>query len=501
MDAVTSSRRSHRLRVCTFNCKGHGCDRIDYVRTLFEQCDVMFIQEHWLLNCNIHSFADMIGNVNIYGTSGMNENELIIGRPYGGCAFLWKKSLDCSYVPIDTKNKRIVAGVLCLSNDMKLLLCNVYMPCAGNYTDPFGQSYDDILNDVRSILLHNDVNHVLFGGDFNTDVSRLNSPHVMSLTQFCFENDLCTCLDIDRWGIEYTFVSGANGSRSLIDHFIVSQGLVSGVMNYWCIEDGENLSDHLPVFVELNVDVSYRMTERPVPAPKVNWKVATDDHISAYKQLLSEMLHRVNIPYNVLQCRQVHCSDTQHAAHIDNYLNMIVDCCCRAAQCTIPLQRRRKKVALWNERVAPLKEKSVFWHRIWIQNGKPSSGLLFELKKKAKADYKRASRNVMRNLKKHSAERMACALAESRVRDLWNEVKRKRSRNTPVPEKVDDAQGDPEVCELFAKKYAHLYNSVKYDSCDMNALLSEVNSEITTKCCTRNCYSVTVCLYTRCQRP
>ena len=489
MAATTPPRRSRHLRVCTYNTKGHGSDRIDYIHKLIGQCDVLFIQEHWLLNCNIQRFADMVGDVNIYGTSGMNENELLIGRPYGGCAFLWKKSLDCSFVPIDTRSKRIVAGVLSLSHDVKVLLCNMYMPCSGNYVDPSGQSYEDVLCDVRSILSDSEVSHVLLGGDLNTDLSRLNSPHVMSLTQFCFDNDLCTCLDIDHWGIDHTFVSEVTGSTSLIDHIIVSNGLLSSVMKYWCIDDGDNPSDHLPVFVELKVDVSDHVSERPLPVPRVNWKAATDEHFAAYKQTLSEMLHLVNIPYDVLHCRQVHCNNVQHTRDIDSYLNIIVDCCNRAAQRTIPLQRRKKKVAFWNERVAPLKQKSVFWHRIWTENGKPPCGLLFDLKKKAKDDYKRESRNVMRNQKKLSSERMACALAESRTRDLWNEVKRKRSRNAPVPERVDDAQGGSEVCDLFARKYEHLYNSVKFDPRDMNAILSDVNNQIVSKCCSGNCYN------------
>ena len=190
MATAAASASSHRLRVCTFNCKGHGPDRVDYIRKLLDHCDMLYIQEHWLLGCNIQSFADAIGNVNIYGMSGMNESELLVGRPYGGCAFIWKKSLDCSFEPIHVDNKRIVAGVLCLSNNLKVLLCNVYMPCSGYYVNPIGTSFDDVLNDLQFILNDSVVSHVIIGGDFNTDFSRYNTSHVSSLTQFCLESDL-----------------------------------------------------------------------------------------------------------------------------------------------------------------------------------------------------------------------------------------------------------------------------------------------------------------------
>ena len=51
------------------------------------------------------------------------------GRPYGGCAILIKKSLQCTLTPIDTISKRIV-GVMCKYENISIMLismtCDTY---------------------------------------------------------------------------------------------------------------------------------------------------------------------------------------------------------------------------------------------------------------------------------------------------------------------------------------------------------------------------------------
>ena len=159
------------LTLCTFNCRGHRQDKIDYVKKIMTSCDVLFLQEHWLFTENVPFFVEKIGNVNVHATSGMDETQLLIGRPYGGCAILWKKSLNCVFSPIDTGNKRIVAGALSFHN-VKILLCNIYMPCDGSYHDPLSQSFGDVLSVVRSLIEMNSADFVLLGGDMNTDLNR-----------------------------------------------------------------------------------------------------------------------------------------------------------------------------------------------------------------------------------------------------------------------------------------------------------------------------------------
>ncbi|ELU14618.1 hypothetical protein CAPTEDRAFT_211054 [Capitella teleta] len=51
------------------------------------------------------AIATHIGDVNFTGVSGMDPDELLIGRPYGGCAISVKSSMKCKFVPISSKKQ------------------------------------------------------------------------------------------------------------------------------------------------------------------------------------------------------------------------------------------------------------------------------------------------------------------------------------------------------------------------------------------------------------
>ena len=64
-----------------------------------------------------------------YGLSSMNMSDgLIVGRPYGGVAVLYKKSLASLVKPVSYDNSRIL-GLECNLDNVKFLLLGVYLPC------------------------------------------------------------------------------------------------------------------------------------------------------------------------------------------------------------------------------------------------------------------------------------------------------------------------------------------------------------------------------------
>jgi hypothetical protein len=124
-------------------------------------------------------------------------------------------------------------------------------------------------------------------------------------------------------------------------------------------------------------------------------------------------------------------------------------------------------VAGWTEYVSHFKEKSILWHRIWHDNGRPANGILYDLMKRSKHDYNTAVKHVMRNQESMRNARMAEALSRNKSRDFWAEVKKKSSNQSPSPTIMDDVQGDGAICELFRDKYESLYTSVPYMSVTM----------------------------------
>ena len=166
----------------------------------------------------------------IYGVSGMNENELLTGRPFGGCAILISNRLKCTFTPVNISN-RCCAGILKFSS-YSILVFNVYMPCDTCYDVANDGVFRDILNDIRSFCAeHDDIGRVLIGGDFNTDFSRNTALHTNSLCEFITKNeDFVACDMFDEANILYTYKHDASGTQTTIDHFIVSQNMFNNMI-------------------------------------------------------------------------------------------------------------------------------------------------------------------------------------------------------------------------------------------------------------------------------
>ena len=86
-------KMNRNLTFATYNSyvSGPGC--FDTIQRLCDIYDFVFIQEHWLLNKQSHMFEDKLKGTKTYSISGMKDNELLVGRTYGGCAYCGKKTL------------------------------------------------------------------------------------------------------------------------------------------------------------------------------------------------------------------------------------------------------------------------------------------------------------------------------------------------------------------------------------------------------------------------
>ena len=96
------------LRIASYNSHGHGAGRMEYIQKLANEHDVILIQEHWLHSKQHGFFENLIPSCHVSMVSGMQSNELLQGRPYGGCAILWRKSMDCKYSHISFNSNRII---------------------------------------------------------------------------------------------------------------------------------------------------------------------------------------------------------------------------------------------------------------------------------------------------------------------------------------------------------------------------------------------------------
>ena len=82
------------LKICTYNCKGFNISKVKHFKHLLSECDILLVQETWALKDQVGRLNRHFDDYNTYGVSGINEDVLLKGRPYGGVSFLYKKSIS-----------------------------------------------------------------------------------------------------------------------------------------------------------------------------------------------------------------------------------------------------------------------------------------------------------------------------------------------------------------------------------------------------------------------
>ncbi|ELT88069.1 hypothetical protein CAPTEDRAFT_210766, partial [Capitella teleta] len=182
-------------------------------------------QELWLHSSEGHRITESLSNVSMHFVSGMPDDEIHVGRPYGGCCIIWNSKLKCKVSPLPCGNSRVCAIKIDLS-DGPLLLINAYMPCDTQVAYHDNQLvFEEVLNDVADLIQISNIDRIVFGGDFNTELSRRASTHTRSLNQFVTNESLSFLSALSCYEVDYTHESDAHGTRSTLDHFIVSSQL------------------------------------------------------------------------------------------------------------------------------------------------------------------------------------------------------------------------------------------------------------------------------------
>ena len=488
MDAMMAEQRIDRLCLMSYNCRGVNAMKIDYINDLMTDCEILCLQEHWLLDEGLSLMEHQLKTVHVFGKSGMDAKRLLSGRPFGGCAVLVKKSLDCTVSLVNTNSRCLFSCIFQCPNGSSFLLHNVYMPTDTCHDESNNDLFNEILSEIEYVnVSHDDIDNVVIAGDLNTDLSRSASLHCASLLDFCENQDLRMCQFLDIASVDFSYMNVCANATSLIDHFIVSDALSHSVVRYECLHHGQNMSDHCPVTLIFG-DFSKRISDNSARSERLRyaWHKASDIDIMLYKYTLNECLRAIELPVDVLACRGIECVCDLES--INSYYHDIVNACLNAADCAIPKTGGRRRVAGWTQYVKPYKDRSILWFRMWLENGRPNSGAVYECMRKTKRDYKRVARWVLRNQEKLSVQKMADALLARRERDFWTEIKKKSKGAQASACYVDDACGDEEIGQLFSDRFNQLYNSVSFEQQDMNELLRKVDVAKSQHCSQGSCY-------------
>jgi len=475
------------IRITSYNSTGLNEQRVDFIKDLLnnEKIDILFLQETWLYNSTLSRLNSIHDNYLSCGVSGMpDSDEINKGRPYGGVGILWHKSLAGSVKPLKTSSNRVCAVTLKTTSGAHILLVNSYMPGDTYSVHRVDPEFQDILEQIQLLWLESEANHIIFGGDMNVDMRRGNA-HSNTLIDYVDDGGLTMVWSLENVKLCDTFVSFDGRSSSCIDHFIVSNTLAHNISDCTAHECVTNGSNHLPVTIDIDLRSS-RIAKPLAPhepaQASVAWHRVEQRHVDMYKTRLKNAMRTTDIPMHALTCQHTHCDITEHIDALDKYCDTISNACVEVGkECLPKVSNKKLRKPMWIEEAKPLKVDALFWDSIWKQCGKPQTGALYDVRQNTKRKYHYAVRRLKSREANLRKQRLAEALSNGKNRNFWTEVRKTLPCGKGTPAIIDNAESEKEICEIFAKKYEALYNSVPPNELLLENITSDIKSQIT-KC-------------------
>ena len=139
-----------------------------------------------------------------------------------------------------------------------------------------------------------------------------------------------------------------------------------------------------------------------------------------------------------------------YAEHIVHTLH---DC---ALHCIPSHTTPSRRLVGWKDCAGVFKEASNVWHKVWVEAGCPSSGVLFSIIKNAKRRYKYAHRRLKRRQQYMLQKKLACSFSQKTKDNFWSDIKllhrSSKSSKSHAVSIVDGVSCGNEIANVFALK-------------------------------------------------
>ena len=353
---------------------------------------------------------------------------MITGRPYGGCGFLVRKFLLNLITRLDAHSSRFFALSICSNSFTTLILC-VYLPT--NYGTALSDNlFREALAEIRGFLNSCQYDNVVIAGDFNVDFNHSSNP-LVNLKSFMSELNLCI-VDLTSSEIDFTYERDDGMVRSWLDHVLTLSHFSACISNTRCVHSSCNLSDHCPqsFSISFNHCMGIRDALQSVSTSEssgshaqnlTDWTRVTALNVKRYhKSILNSLPH---ISPELTECCTTSC--TTHISAIDSVCNEFLSALSFSANLHLPKRsHRHKAVPGWNDLMKPFKDSAAFWNKLWVEAECPSTGILFDLRKHTKKEYKYAVRRAKYRRNHTIRKKTASTLGRKDKASFWKEVKK-----------------------------------------------------------------------------
>ena len=231
---------------------------VNYLHDVFESCDIVCIQEHFLYPDNKEFLTSLNDKFDGYVRCEASLNVFDFPRRRkGGIAIVWRKSIDYAIEPLqDLGNDRIMVVKVTGVNNKPVFIVNAYMPSANYPFEFYTQMCDELFFLYLRLI---ECGPVILAGDMNAQLAPLagrQGKHFAECLRYykcvsLMEHDMCQ-------GPRWTFVPNLHTDGTRIDHICVPVEFLDSVTE--CIikpYDDMNTSDHTPVMIYVHLDVEY----------------------------------------------------------------------------------------------------------------------------------------------------------------------------------------------------------------------------------------------------
>ena len=434
-------------------------------------------QELWLSEKQLPTLQQL--GTQFVARSGMEESVskgILVGRPFGGVCISWSPDLDHLISPISNFRHKRVVGLELKDGSKEYLFICAYMPFydSSNRAACLNETADAI-SMIDTIIEHFPQHSIIIGGDMNTEFKGV-SPFDTMWKDLMTKYRLASCDNYFPPDIT-TYHHQSLGHKKFNDHFIVSQSLLSDahLSNFSILEEGDNLSDHLPIAMNLALQINGKrfIPTFPTNKPKLKWSKVNDQLKQEYTERL--LSFEKKFPPPQLLCQSVcRCRDTNCYNAIQQEYNFLVQCL-KNADHALPRFKPGVEKDWWSDELSNLRSKSISIHNLWVTEDRPRQGPTNAERLRIRSAYKHAIRAAQRAPKQKCWDQLHTELIGNSTNSFWKSWKKIYNKNKGhLASVVDGCSSGPAIANCF--KYSFEKNSTPNNRDNVSRLDQQFNT-------------------------
>ncbi|XP_060801616.1 uncharacterized protein LOC132902036 [Amyelois transitella] len=491
MNLQPENNTKSNLNFVSYNCKS-VTRSVDAIRELCKTADLVALQETWLLPHDISYLGTIDTEFAYCGKSAVDTSAGILrGRPYGGLAILWRKSVFANVSIVECASERIMA-IKILINSQQFLVFSVYMPTVSDDNLP---EFTERLSEISAVVDECGAEYVYVLGDFNAQHSTVFGKELAS---FCDEQQW-VCADWHFLGISsntYTYVSDIHGTTSWLDHLIVTKVANETISNVKVLYD-VFWSDHFPIYIEIKCDFIKTVSEigSNCPVNKIIWGNRKPHQIDVYNEICNDRLRNIDFPLELKKCFHNKCHNLMHRILIDNLYNEIVQVLFDASTLSYESinKNRRKCIIGWNKHVRHAHSEARNSFNNWVFCNKPRSGPIYYDMCETRRVFKSKLKWCQNNQENIKMNILAAHHTSKRFDKFWKQTNRLNHLSS-LPASVGGVSEPAAVANMFKEQFQVSSplgptrpNSLSSDGQDRQVYLHFSSTEVAAvvKCMTR----------------